>query len=196
MFPAVGPTTSRLRGAAGSGNNDASFFNSTNDSAGTIDDRVRDRRVSHALRRIEEPELELRRQQTSQRRVDLGFGDQTIVHRDQEIVECATAVQIASIANRERGRLRGVGGDFVMLMEIVDRAAVAHHVTGKAPAFAKDFLQQKMTATRRLSEHAIVRAHHRFDTATHELLERRQIRLLKIARCGMRIKTVTLVLGS
>jgi hypothetical protein len=104
----------------------------------------------------------------------------------------AAAVEVAAVAHRQRGGLGGVFRDLVVLVKIVDGAAVADHVAAEAPALAQRFPEQPAAGAARLAQGAVVGAHHGLDAGAHELLEGGQIGFREILRCGLRVENVAL----
>ena len=79
----------------------------------------------------------------------------------------------------------------MVLVEILDRPAIADHIAGKAPFLAQDLLEQRGTAAARLAVGAVVRAHDRPRAGfLHAGLERRQVGLAQIAGADNGIETV------
>ncbi len=70
--------------------------------------------------------------------VDFGLGDEAVLHRDNQVVVGAAAVEIAAVAHREGGGFGGVLRHLVLDVEVVDGAAVADEVSLEAPALAQD----------------------------------------------------------
>ena len=70
-----------------------------------VEHAERDPRPSHVVRRVEHPELEAREKQSRDRRVDLRFGDEPLLHRLDEIRVHAPAVEIRARLHAERGGL-------------------------------------------------------------------------------------------
>jgi len=84
------------------------------------------------------------------------------------------------------------GCDFVIVVKIVNRAAVGQHVTGKAPFVAENFLEQRRAGATRLAIGAVVCAHHRLDFCLHHRrLEMRQVRLMQVALVDDGVELVT-----
>ena len=132
---------------------------------GSVVDRVRDLRVAHALGRVEHAELQPRAHQALQRYVDVGFLQQAALERLAERLVDAAALEVAALGHAERRRLLRRRDQLVVLVDVVDRAAVRDHVAGEAPVPPQDVEQQALARRGRLAVHAVVGAHHRLDLA-------------------------------
>ncbi len=83
-----------------------------------------------------------------------------------------------------------------VLVEIVDRAAVADDVTGKAPAAAQDVAQQQTARAARLAQGAVVRAHDRFDAGFDQALESGKVGLEQVLGRRAGIEAMPVLLGT
>ena len=142
----------------------------------------RDRRVLHALRRVEHPQPQPGDHQVSQRGVQLGLGDQPLVHRGRQVREARAAVEVQPVLDRHRRGLCRRLGELVILVQVVDAAAIADDVPVEAPLLAENLLQQRRARAARLAVGAVVGAHDRLDAGlAHGRLERVQVRLPQVA---------------
>jgi len=125
-----------------------------------VDDRVGNFRIFDAIGGIEHPEFETGGEKPAHGGVDLFFGDDAFRHGFLEMGEGGGAFEIAAGFDGEgAGLLRG-GDDLMMLVDIVDGAAVRDDIAPEAPFVPKDGGEEAAVAAAGLAVEPVVGAHH------------------------------------
>ena len=92
-------------------------------------------------------------------RGDLFLGHQPFFQRLQHMQIHIAAAHIAAIAQGQGRRFCHRLGHFMILVKILNGAAVRDHMALESPFFPEDFLQQRVAAAGRLPVHPVIGAH-------------------------------------
>ena len=152
------------------------------------------RHLGPGLLLVEHAQLHAGQQQPVSRLRDGLLADQPLLHRLEQMREDAAAAQVAAVIDAQRGRFRGRRDDLVVLVNILDRSAVADDVTVELPFPAQFVLQQHLRGAGGFAVDAVIRAHDGLDVRfLNGRLERRQIRQRQIALGRPRVEGMPVV---
>ena len=105
-------------------------------------------RIGHTICRIIHTQLELDREETCQRDINLTFGDQAPLYTLQQFLIEITAFQVCSAQHGISHRLGVVAVCLVVFGKVADGPTVGCNITVELPLVTQDILQQfVMTAT-------------------------------------------------
>ncbi len=158
---------------------------------GAVVDAVRNARVLDLCRRIEQAQLETRREQAPQRLVEVRFLEQARFDRRQQVAVLHAAIQVGAGLDCRCHARRRIGRRFVIEINIADGAAVRNHVALKAPLLAQDVVQQARVGAGGQPVHAVVGAHYALRAAlSNRGFEMRQVGLEQVALADARVEGV------
>ena len=159
--------------------------------------RVRDSGVLHAFCRIEHAQFETRGEQAFDGYVELLFGNDMIGYGCCQMGERSGAFQVTAGFDREGARLFGCRYDLMMLVNIIDRAAVGHDIALEPPFFAQDSGQEAAAAAAGFTVQAVVGAHDRISLPLLDAhFKLRQVGFAEVPFVDLCIEEVTFGLGT
>ena len=146
---------------------------------------------------VEHPQLEPGFQHPPQRAVEVGFFDQPLFIRGEQMLVYAAAVEVAAFFDTQRGGFRHRVGDMIVAVQVIDSAAIRHHMTLESPAVAQNISQQHIAGVARFPVDGVVRAHHRLHLCLFDaIFKRGQIGVEHIAFADHRVEMVALRFGT
>ena len=123
---------------------------------------------------------------------DVRFRNQSFLQGFEDVQVGIPAVQVASVADRQRRAFRRGPGNMVVHMEVLDRPAVADHMSPESPLLPQRVLQQRFRSAGRFPVHPVVGAHHALYLGLLDgRLKRGQIGFRHVLLAGPGVKFMT-----